>query len=237
MAEAVSNEQRRRGLLYGRRQSHGLSQRQQGLIDTLLPRLAVPVDRPIDPYALFGPGIEDYAIEIGFGGGEHLAAQARAHPARGFIGCEPFVNGMAQLLVHIEEQGLTNIRLHHGDARDVLERLPDGSLGAAYVLFPDPWPKKRHWKRRFVGPANVAELARALRPGGVLRVASDISDYVRWSLIHIVPSGQFDWTATTPSDWREKPADWPATRYEAKALKAGRVPAYLDFRRCGCDVL
>lgn len=261
-----AQNERRRGLLYGRRQSHPLSSRQQGLIDTLLPRLSIPLDPPphpdplpkgrgdtggacgapspqrgegggegvqpaLDLARLFGPGIDDYAIEVGFGGGEHLVAQARAHPSRGFIGCEPFLNGMAQILLKIETEGLTNIRLHHGDARDVLNRIPESGLAAAYVLFPDPWPKKRHWKRRFIGPDTLPLLARAIRPGGTLRVASDIADYVRWSLIHIVPSGLFGWRARGPADWRVRPADWPGTRYEAKALKAGRVPAYLDFER------
>ena len=226
---AARSEGRR--LLYGRRKGHGLSARQQGLIDNLLPRLAIPETGPLSPVALFASPRQGFALEVGFGGGEHLAAQAAAHAAWGFIGCEPFVNGMAQLLTRIEAGPLSNIRLHPGDARDVLERLPEAALDAVYVLFPDPWPKTRHWKRRFIGPDTVPLLARALKPGGLLRVASDIPDYVRWALIHLVPSGHFDWQAEAPADWRVRPADWPGTRYEAKALRAGRVPSYLEFRR------
>jgi len=200
-------------------------------MDEVLPRLAVPVSLPLDPACLFAPDVTDYALEVGFGGGEHLRALAKAHPTRGFIGCEPFVNGMAQMVAHIEDEGIANIRLHHGDAREVLSVLPDGALCAAYVLFPDPWPKKRHWKRRFIGPDTLPELARVLKAGATLRVASDIEDYVRWSLIHIVPCGDFEWTATRPADWRIRPVDWPATRYEAKALREGRTPAYLQFAR------
>jgi tRNA (guanine-N7-)-methyltransferase len=199
-------------------------------MDALLPRLAIP-EGPLQPDALFSFKPQGLAFEVGFGGGEHLVAQARARPDWGFFGCEPFINGMAQALAQIDTDGLANIRLSAGDARDVLERLPPASLDAVFVLFPDPWPKKRHWKRRFIGPDTVPLVARALKPGGLLRVASDIPDYVRWTLIHIVPSGLFDWTAKTPADWRLRPADWPGTRYEAKALRAGRSPVYLEFKR------
>lgn len=232
MTEDVLREPRRR-LLYGRRQGHRLSARQQGLLDDLLPRLAIPRDGPLDPASLFTSQPKALAFEVGFGGGEHLVAQASVHPDWGFFGCEPFVNGMAQALAHIDDSGLGNIRLHAGDARDVLERLPPASLDAVYVLFPDPWPKTRHWKRRFIGPDTVPELARVLKPGGLLRVASDISDYVRWTLIHLAPSELFEWRAEGPSDWRVRPADWPGTRYEAKALRQGRTPSYLAFRRLG----
>jgi tRNA (guanine-N7-)-methyltransferase len=233
MTLETSDTQIRRRLLYGRRQGHRLSARQQGLLDDLLPRLAIPRDGALDPATLFPFGPKTLAFEVGFGGGEHLAAQAAAHPDWGFFGCEPFVNGMASLLTHIETNGLGNIRLHHGDARDVLERLAPASLDAVYVLFPDPWPKTRHWKRRFIGPDTVPLLGHVLKPGGLLRVASDIPDYVRWTLIHLAPSGLFEWRAEAPSDWRSRPADWPGTRYEAKALRQGRKPAYLAFSRLG----
>jgi tRNA (guanine-N7-)-methyltransferase len=200
-------------------------------MEGLLPALALPAAGPLDPEALFGALPKGLALEVGFGGGEHLAAQAASQPDWGFLGCEPFVNGMAQALVRIETEGLANIRLHPGDARDVLERLPPASLDAVYVLFPDPWPKKRHWKRRFVGPDTVPLLAHVLKPGGALRVASDISDYVRWTLVHLMPAGFFDWQAEAPADWRLRPAAWPGTRYEAKAIRQGRCPAYLEFRR------
>ena len=218
-----------RRLLYGRRQSHRLSARQAGLFEDLLPRLALP-EGSIDPPRLF-PGKAGFALEIGFGGGEHLAHQAALRPDWGFIGCEPFVNGMAQLLARLAAGELANIRLHPGDARDVLDRLPDAGFDAVYVLYPDPWPKKRHWKRRFIGPSTLPTLARILKPGGLLRFASDIPDYVGWTLIHMRAAPQFEWTAEAPADWRTPPADWPGTRYERKALKAGRVPAYLDFVR------
>jgi tRNA (guanine-N7-)-methyltransferase len=223
----------RRRLLYGRRQGHRLSARQHGLLDDLLPRLAIPRTGALMPETLFSVMPKGLALEVGFGGGEHLAAQAQGRPDWGFMGCEPFVNGMAQALARIEAENLGNIRLHAGDARDVLERLPPACLDAVYVLFPDPWPKTRHWKRRFIGPDTVPLLAHVLKPGGLLRVASDISDYVRWTLLHLMPSGRFDWLAEAPSEWRMRPADWPGTRYEAKALRQGRKPAYLAFRRLG----
>ena len=138
---------------------------------------------------------------------------------------------MAQALARVSAAGLTNIRLHQGDAREVLERLPAAALDVVYVLYPDPWPKKRHWKRRFIGSDTVPALAHVLKPGGLLRIASDIPDYIAWCLVHLARDPAFLWAAETPSDWRTPPQDWPGTRYEAKALKAGRVPTYLDFRR------
>ena len=226
-------EPHQRRLLYGRRQNHKLSARQATLFLDLLPRLSLP-DGPLEPRALF-PGKNGLALEVGFGGGEHLAYQAALHPDWGFIGCEPFVNGMAQALTRVSAEKLTNIRLHHGDARDVLERLPAAVLDAVYVLYPDPWPKKRHWKRRFIGPDTIPLLAHVLKSGGLLRIASDIPDYIAWCLTHLARDPNFLWAAETPADWRNPPPDWPGTRYEAKALKAGRVPTYLDFRRLPSD--
>lgn len=229
----------RRPLIYGRAKGKPLSARQQGLMDTLLPRLAVPVaETPagsLDPASLFaapdGGPVRAVELEVGFGGAEHLLARAQAHPGTGFIGCEPFINGVAKALVGIAEQNLENIRLHHGDARDVLDVLAPASLDAVHVLYPDPWPKSRHHKRRFIGPDTLASLARVIRPGGLLRVASDIPDYIRWTLEQVARDGAFRWTARRPSDWRTPPAGWPGTRYEAKALREGRTPCYLDFRR------
>lgn len=226
----------RRPLIYGRAKGKPLSARQQGLMESLLPRVAVPLagpspDRaPLDPRTLFTE-VDEVHLEVGFGGGEHLIARARAAPQTGFIGCEPFINGVAKALAGIEEHGLSNVRLHHGDARDVLDVLADASLAAVHVLYPDPWPKARHHKRRFIGTDTLAALARVLRPGGLLRVASDIPDYIRWTLIETARDGRFAWTAEAPADWRTPPPGWPGTRYEAKALREGRTPCYLDFAR------
>ncbi len=224
-----------RRILYGRRQGHKLRQGQQKLLETLLPRIAVDLGALSQPEDQFGPDIShdisDVWLEIGFGGGEHLAVIAAANPTVGIIGCEPFVNGVAKLLAQIAGQDLQNVRLHQDDARDVLEALPDASLGRAMLLFPDPWPKTRHHKRRFVNEETVSQLARVLRPGGEFRVATDIPDYCRWTLGHVVRSGRFDWLADAPDDWRLRPDDWPATRYEKKAIRQGRTPIYLRFRR------
>lgn len=175
--------------------------------------------------------VHDVWLEIGFGGGEHLAAQAEANPDIGIIGAEPFVAGLAKLLGKIEVQGLTNIRLYPEDARDVLNALPDNSLGKIFILFPDPWPKTRHHKRRFIQMEMLDELARVMREGAELRFASDAGDYVSWALERFLAHPNFEWTATRPDDWSARPEDWVDTRYEAKALKAGRRPAYLRFLR------
>ena len=218
--------------LYGRRQSKPLKKRQAELMDTLLPRLAVPaLERgPIDLKALF-PGKDEFALEVGFGGGEHLAAQAAARPDIGFIGAEPFVNGVGKLLVHVDDASLANVRIHFGDARPLMGALPDAALSHIFVLFPDPWPKKRHFKRRVISTWFLQEAARLLKPGGRLRVASDIEDYVRWTLMHAQNARALEWTADCGADWKTRPGDWPATRYEMKALADGRAPAYLEFRR------
>jgi tRNA (guanine-N7-)-methyltransferase len=229
MAEAKEN----RRLIYGRRQGRPLRGPARDSFGADLPRLALDLDALGDLQGLF-PGATGFALEVGFGGGEHLAAQAAAHPEIGYIGAEPFVNGVAHLAYLARD--LANVRILHGDARDVLDRLPDASLSTAFVLFPDPWPKARHHKRRFIAQANLAQIARVLKPGGRLRVASDIPDYVRWTLMEIAlfnrtQGRSFAWTARAAADWRARPADWPGTRYEAKALEAGRAPAYLEFVR------
>ena len=221
-------ESRRRGLVYGRRQGHALSPRQQALTDELLPKISVDLDRPaVDQLDAARP----LWLEIGFGGGEHLAWQAERRPDVLFLGCEPFVNGVAKLLVAVEEVPLANVRIHDDDARAVLDWLPADSVDRCFILYPDPWHKKRHNKRRFIGPENLERLARVMKPGAELRVASDIPDYVRWSLEHIARDGRFEWTARRPADWRDRPDDWPPTRYEQKAVREGRTPAYLIFRR------
>ncbi len=230
-----AGETRRRRLLYGRRQGHKLRGHQEQLMQELLPKLAVPVagaaGRSLDPRTLFPENISKIWLEIGFGGGEHLAAQTAANPDTGLIGCEPFVNGVAKLLADIERQQLGNVRIHHDDARDVLERLSDASLDRAFLLFPDPWHKKRHNKRRFVSQENLTQLARLLKDGAEFRVATDIKDYCRWTLREIRLHGAFEWQAEKADDWRIRPDDWPATRYEAKAGREGRTSVYLTFRR------
>ncbi len=202
-------------------------------MQTLLPRLAVDAAAPPpDPLAILFPcPIDDVRLEIGFGGGEHLAAEAGAHPRTGFIGCEPFVNGMAKALALIEARRLDNIRLHFGDGADLLAWLPAGALARVDLLYPDPWPKRRHWKRRFVQDASIAALGRVLRPGGEFRFVTDWPAYAEWTLMRLMRSPLFAWTAEKADDWRQP---WPgvtSTRYEAKAKQAGRVPCYLVFRR------
>ncbi len=223
---------------HGRRHGKRLRKGQQDLLETRLDALAPPgvswtenPDRqPLDLAALF-PEAERIWLEIGFGGGEHMIHQARENPGVGILGCEPFINGVAMLLSAIERAGVENLRVHAGDARDLLDVLPPGSVDRAFLLYPDPWPKKRHWKRRFVNPEQLDQLAHALRPGAELRVATDVEDYVRHTLERARAHPAFAWTAERPSDWREPWADWPGTRYEAKALREGRRPHYLTLAR------
>jgi tRNA (guanine-N7-)-methyltransferase len=218
---------------YGRRKARPLSGRKEQLLGELLPRLRLDLRKqaPSPLTQLFDVPVRDVWLEIGFGSGEHLLWQAEHHPDIGFIGAEPFINGVASLLGAIETRKLTTIRIHDGDAREVLSWLPDGSIGAAFILFPDPWPKKRQQKRRLVSQETVAELARSLRPGGLLRFASDDADYAAEALFLLVRNGAFEWQAERANDWRTRPADWPETRYERKALAAGRKPVYLGFAR------
>jgi len=227
--EAPIPDQRR---FYGRRKGRPLRKGQQHLIDTLLPRLAItlPASGKLDPRELF-PQARQIWLEIGFGGGEHLAEQARAHPDSAIIGGEVFLNGIATLLSQVEAHDLKNVRIHPEDARDLLDALPDRSLDRVFLLFPDPWPKRRHADRRFIQTANLDLLARLMKPGAEFRVASDDPVYIGWALSHLTAHPAFQWTARRPQDWRDRPADWPATRYEAKALREGRQPAYFRFLR------
>jgi len=227
---AANSEGKGKENFYGRRKGRPLRAGRKQLMKNLLPALSVPMEAPdINPQSLFDSGTREIWVEIGFGNGEHLAWQAAHNPDVGLIGCEPFINGVSVLLSHVEEQALKNVRIHADDARPLLDRLPDASLTRAFVLFPDPWPKKRHAYRRFVGPENLDRLARVLAPGAILRVASDHPGYVVWALRHLQAHPSFDWLAERADDWRIRPDDWPPTRYEEKAL-AG-VPVYLTYQR------
>jgi len=175
-------------------------------------------------------GDRDIWLEIGFGGGEHLVHQAARHPGVGFIGCEPYINGVAMLLGKIRRSGCRNIRVHPGDVRDLFDVLPDSSLSCGFLLYPDPWPKARHHRRRFVTSEHLQPLARVMAPGGIFRIATDIPDYVRQTLAEM-PRHGFEWLAERPADWREPWPDWLPTRYEKKALRENRTPHYLTFRR------
>jgi tRNA (guanine-N7-)-methyltransferase len=218
---------------FGRRKGHRLRPHHAQLLETLLPRLALALDKPApaDPRVLFGRPVDAVRLEIGFGGGENLVAEATAHPRIGFIGCEPFFNGMAKILASIEAGGHGNIRLYAGDAVDLLAWLSPAWLERVDLLYPDPWPKRRHWKRRFVQDRTLALLARVLRPGGTFRFATDIPDYAAWTLEHVRRAPDFLWTAERAADWREPWPDFRGTRYEAKAKREGRMPCYLVFRR------
>jgi len=221
---------------YGRFKGKHLRPSQEAYLDEDLARLSPgavgweenPDRNPIDPNALFGT--DDIWLEIGFGGGEHMIHQAQANPRIGFIGCEPYINGVAMLLGKIRKAGTGNIAIYPGDVRDMFDVLPAQSIARAFLLYPDPWPKKRHHRRRFVTPEHLEPLAHVLRPGAIFRVATDIPDYVRQTL-ETVPKHGFEWLCEGPSDWREPWGDWISTRYEQKALREGRRPHYLTFRR------
>lgn len=200
-------------------------------MEDLLPKVRIDLSEP--PERVLGALPGDPVLEIGFGGGEHLAAGARAAPDRGFLGCEPYENGVAKLLAAIDEEGLDNVRIHPGDARDLIDWLPNASLSRIDLLYPDPWPKTRHHKRRFVSPDNLDAMARVLKPGCEFRFASDIDSYVAWTLFEVRRHPAFDWTANGPEDWRTPWPGWPGTRYEAKAVREGRQGRYLTFRRAG----
>jgi tRNA (guanine-N7-)-methyltransferase len=213
---------------YGRIKARALKPRQAVLVDELLPRLGVPAG-PFDPRALM-PAAAEVWLEIGFGGGEHLAAQAERRPDVLMIGVEPFLNGVASALRHIDERGLNTVRIVQGDARDIVARLPAASLDRVFILFPDPWPKTRHHKRRLMQPDFIAALAHVARPGARLGFATDWRDYAAWTLERMVAQSDWAWTAEAPSDWRSPPADHVTTRYEQKAL-GDTAPIFLNFVR------
>jgi tRNA (guanine-N7-)-methyltransferase len=218
---------------FGRRAGQTLRENHVRLVENLLPQLRI-ADRPEllqDPRALFETPVSEVWLEVGFGGGEHLAWQAAANPHVGFIGGEPFINGVAKLLSLLESGNLSNVRIVDDDIRPRLDQLGDQTISRAFLLFPDPWPKLRHHKRRFVNQANLARLHSILRPGAEFRVASDIDHYIRWSLRQVAEHGGFRLLSDNPEDWRQRPPDWPQTRYEAKAVREGRSSTYLRFLR------
>jgi tRNA (guanine-N7-)-methyltransferase len=218
---------------FGRRKGHPLKARQAALFESLLPRVALTLTTaaPADVRMLFAVPVDDVRLEIGFGGSEHLIAQATAHPRTGFIGIDAFVNAVGKALVAIEEGAVPNIRLHFGDASELLDWLTDASLSRIDLLYPDPWPKRRHWKRRFIQDDTLKRLARILRKGGELRFATDIADYAVYALARVMRSPDFVWSAECADDWRKPWRDFAGTRYEAKARREGRQPAYFIFRR------
>ena len=218
---------------FGRRKGHALKPRQAALFDSLLPRVVLDLNKPapLDLASLFSTTVTQVRLEVGFGGAEHLLAQAVAEPGTGFIGADAFVNAIAKALAGIETHKLTNVRLHFGDASELIDRLAATSLSRIDLLYPDPWPKRRHRKRRFIQDEMLTRLARILQVGGELRFATDIPDYADYALMRVLRSPDFIWTAQRADDWRKPWAGYSETRYEAKAKREGRVPAYFIFRR------
>jgi tRNA (guanine-N7-)-methyltransferase len=221
------------GSFFGRRKGHKLRIHQADLIEHLLPRLSLDIGNPSPPDLadLFDPPADHVRLEIGFGGGEHLVAEAQACPRSGFIGCEPYVNGMAKILAQIEARNIGNIRLFAGDAAELLAWAPQRSLARIDLIHPDPWPKRRHWKRRFVQDATIAAMARVLKTDGEFRFVSDIADYGAWTLAHLLRFPDFAWIAERADDWRLPWTGYTMTRYGRKAEREGRHAAYLRFRR------
>jgi tRNA (guanine-N7-)-methyltransferase len=230
---------------FGRRKGRKATPRQAALLRDVLPRIAIDLAAPFalstssmpsavpcdSPAGSRPEGTNEAWLEIGFGGGEHLVWQAKQNPVVTLIGCEPFEDGVVKVLDAVERDHLANVRVHMGDARDVLRWLPDASIARAFILFPDPWPKRKHQKRRLVNASTLALLARVLKPGAELRFGTDIGDYARSALEAFHAEKRFCWQAERPADWRIRPADWPETRYEAKAEREGRVRYYFRFRR------
>jgi tRNA (guanine-N7-)-methyltransferase len=230
---AAGDEGARPGSFFGRRKGHKLRAHQTDLIENLLPHLALDTasETPADARGLFGEKASDLRLEIGFGGGEHLIAEAQRFTSTGFIGCEPYVNGMAKILAQIEAHNIGNIRLFAGDAAELLAWLPPRAMSRIDLIHPDPWPKRRHWKRRFVQDANVRAMARVLKPSGEFRFVSDIDDYCAWTLAHLAHSPDFRWMAERADDWRKPWDGYTMTRYGRKADREGRVASYLRFQR------
>ncbi|MGB7286590.1 MAG: tRNA (guanosine(46)-N7)-methyltransferase TrmB [Salaquimonas sp.] len=236
--EKASHPERAAGNFYGRRKAKTLKTVQANAYDTVLPEFLIDIteDAPSNLADLFLHKPKQIVLEIGFGGGEHLIHRAQLHPEIGFIGCEPFINGMAKASQQIDEKSLTNIRLYDEDATELLNWLPDACLARIDLLYPDPWPKKRHWKRRFLNADNVVRFHRVLQNGGEFRFASDIESYVNWGLRHIMDFAQvnghgFEWKAIKASDWHEPWPEWISTRYEKKAIREGRTPCYMIFEQ------
>ena len=228
----MSDDARYDGSFFGRRRGKPLRAGRAALIDDDLPRLKLDPDTlPADLGALFPQPVREVRLEIGFGGAEHLLHEAEAAPDVGFIGVEPFLAGLAKGVAGVDRLGLTNVRFYDDDATVLLDAMAPGTLARVDLLYPDPWPKVRHWKRRFVSDRNLARIARALQPAAPFRFASDIDTYVAWTLEHVRRSADFEWTAERSTDWREPWAGWPGTRYEAKAIREGRRGSYLVFRR------
>jgi tRNA (guanine-N7-)-methyltransferase len=217
---------------FGRRKGPALSAYQAGLFETLLPRLRLALEAGRDPGRYFSGDVSEVWLEVGFGGGEHLLWQAQANPRVGLIGAEPYVSGIAKLLSKLgSAEALSNLRLYTEDATDIIEALPDVGLSRVFVLFPDPWPKTRHHKRRFIQMAMLDQLARVMKQGAELRFATDDNGYLVWTLERLCAHPAFAWSATSAMDWRTRPPDWPETRYEAKAIKARVACTYLRFVR------
>lgn len=217
--------------VYGRRSGKKLRSRQSHLMADLLPQLRA--DAFLEKLKARGPAqsMPEIWLEIGFGGGEHLVAQAMANPNIEFIGCEPFINGVAKLVASVQANELTNIHIHASDAMELLDQLPDASVARLYVLFPDPWPKRSQKKRRFINEASIARFARVLKANAELRFATDIDDYAGWTLARLLVAPQFVWTQSASSEWNAPWSDHHTTRYESKAALAGRRSVYLTFRR------
>ncbi len=226
----MSNTEIRRRQLHGRRHGHALRRAQAALVEDLLPKLSLPEAGELSSHELFGDA-RPLWLEIGFGKGEHLGWQAAENPDVGFIGCEPFINGIVGALAEVRDRGLSNVLLHMDDARDVLDRLPDASVSRIFLLHPDPWPKARHARRRFINPEPLDQIARVLKPGGEFRLGTDDPTYCRWSMMIMNAREDFEWTARSADDFLVRPDDWPQTRYEAKARKAGREVWYFQYRR------
>jgi len=228
----MSGERKSAGF-FGRRHGKALRARQADALATLMPRYGLDLEQPPPPRleSLFTAPVQRVSIEIGFGGGEHLLHRVRTEPDTGFIGVEPFVNGMAKLMAAILADPPGNLRVHNDEAAELLDWLPPASVSGLDLLYPDPWPKRRHWKRRIVSAENLDRFARILKPGARFRFASDIDSYINWTLLRVTAHPEFEWMATSADDWRNPFPGWPGTRYEAKALAAGRTCTYLTFRR------
>jgi tRNA (guanine-N7-)-methyltransferase len=230
----AADQESRRDPVFGRRRGHKLRPKRQALMRDLLPEIEIDLGQSgdiIDPASFFAAGTNQVWLEIGFGAGEHLAWQAARRPDVGFIGCEPYLNGVSALLSRIAAENLTNVRIFPDDARHLLARLATGRISRLALLFPDPWPKRRHHKRRIVHPEIIARFADIMADDGEFRFATDHGEFAAWTLGHMYAEARFYWSAESPRDWRQRPEDWPETRYEQKAREAGRTPIFLRYMR------